>query len=157
MYDHRTLITSTFFRKKKMSKTMVYTAGIKNGEFRMPKKSNEDLHGFGGRLAAFRKAAGYTQQELANETGVSRRMIAYYEGETKHPPTTLLPKLAEALNISTDALLNMNGGRKAKPQQMSNRLQRKLQQIEKLEPKEKRQAMQLLDMFIEREQLKRKA
>ena len=123
----------------------------------MPKKTNGELNGFGSRLAAFRKTAGYTQQELANEIGVSRRMIAYYEGETQHPPTTLLPKLAEALNISTDELLNVNGGRKAKPQQMSNRLQRKLQQIEKLGTKEKRQAMQLLDMFIEREQLKRQA
>jgi len=123
----------------------------------MPKKSYEDLHGFGRRLAAFRKAAGYTQQELANETDVSRRMIAYYEGETKHPPTTLLPKLAEALSISTDMLLNTNGGGKTNPQQMSKRMRRKLQQIEKLEPNVKRQAMRLLDMFIEGEQRKRKA
>lgn len=140
-----------------MTKTMTYTAGIKQRESLMPKKTYADSNGFGGRLAAFRKAAGYTQQELANEMDVSRRMIAYYEGETLHPPTTLLPKLAKALNISTDELLNINSSRKAKPQQMNNRLQRKLQQIEKLGPKEKRQAMQLLDMFIEREQLKRQA
>lgn len=141
-----------------MTKNGIYTAGTEsNVESLMPKQSNGELSGFGTRLAARRKAAGYTQQELANEVGVSRRMIAYYEGETQHPPTAILPKLALALGITTDELLNVTGGRKAAPPQMSNRLQRKLQQIEKLGTKEKRQAMQLLDMFIEREQLKRQA
>ena len=141
-----------------MSKTMTYTAGIEHSmECLMPKKSNGEMNGFGARLATFRKAAGYTQQELANEMSVSRRMIAYYEGETQHPPTTLLPKLAEALNISTDELLNVKRVKKTKPKPMSNRLQRKLQQIDKLGAKEKRQAMQLLDMFIEHEQLKKQA
>ena len=141
-----------------MTKNGMYIVGIENStECLMPKQTNGELSGFGARLAACRKAAGYTQQELANEVGVSRRMIAYYEGETQHPPTTILPKLALALNVTTDALLNVNGGRKVASPQMSNRLQRKLQQIEKLGTKEKRQAMQLLDMFIEREQLKRQA
>lgn len=35
--------------------------------------------GFGARLAELRKAAGFTQQQLADEVGVSRRMVAYYE------------------------------------------------------------------------------
>lgn len=140
-----------------MTKTMTYTAGIEHTECLMPKTNNHELQDFGRRLAAFRKAAGFTQLELGNEVGVSRRTIAYYETQTQHPPTTLLPKLALALGVTTDELLNVNGGSKAKPQQMSDRLQRKLQQIEKLGAKEKRQAMQLLDMFIEREQLKRQA
>ena len=46
----------------------------------MPKKTKEENMSFGARLAALRKAAGFTQQELANEVGTSRRMIAYYEG-----------------------------------------------------------------------------
>lgn len=34
---------------------------------------------FGERLAALRKAAGFTQVELAAELGISQRMVAYYE------------------------------------------------------------------------------
>jgi len=122
----------------------------------MQKKNTSDIKGFGRRLAAFRKAAGFTQEELASEIEVSRRMIAYYEGETQHPPTTILPRLSQALGVSIDELLNGDTRREAmKMRPMSNRLQRKLQELERLGAKEKRQALQLLDMFIERDQLKR--
>lgn len=118
----------------------------------MPKRKNSQDQGFGTRLGRLRKEAGYTQQELAQEIGVSRRMIAYYEGETERPPTTLLPALAEALGITTDALLGVATLKKAtKP---DRRLQRRMQQIEKMNPRDKRQVLQLIDAFIEREQLR---
>ncbi len=126
----------------------------------MPKsKTDTSVIGFGERLAQLRKAAGFTQQELANEVGVSRRMIAYYEGQTEHPPTTLLPAIARALKLSTDALLGVAAPAAKKPRgakQADSRLVRRLQQIEKLDPAEKRQVLQVLDAFIERGQLKRK-
>ncbi len=116
--------------------------------------------GFGARLAELRKAAGFTQQQLADEVGVSRRMVAYYEGQTEHPPTTLLPAIARALKLSTDALLGLAPIAAAKKprgaRQADSRLVRRLQAIEKLEPAEKRQVLQVLDAFIERGQLKRK-
>ena len=71
----------------------------------MTKKKITDVAGFGLRLIALRKKAGYTQQQLAGKLGVSRRMIAYYEGETVHPPTTILPRLAQTLGVSADDLL----------------------------------------------------
>jgi transcriptional regulator with XRE-family HTH domain len=61
---------------------------------------------FGKRLASLRQAAGLTQQELADKIGASRRVIAYYEGESRYPPAHLLVPLAEALGISTDYLLD---------------------------------------------------
>jgi len=64
-----------------------------------------DVRGFGKRLVAFRKTARLTQDTLARKVGVSRRVIAYYEGETEHPPTTILPRLAQALGVSLDELL----------------------------------------------------
>jgi len=159
MYEYRTTLQALFSMKSKMHRSCPYTVGIsKTMEILKPKKNISDINGFGRRLAAFRKAAGFTQKELSCEIGVSRRMIAYYEGETQHPPTTILPRLAQALGVSVDALLNGDGPCEAAPARpMSNRLQRKLQDLEKLGAKEKRQALQLLDMFIEREQLKRQA
>ena len=76
-----------------------------NNKGLMAKKSTTDISGFGARLVELRKVAGFTQLELAQTLGVSRRMIAYYEGETEHPPTTILPRLAHALGVSTDELL----------------------------------------------------
>jgi transcriptional regulator with XRE-family HTH domain len=121
----------------------------------MPKKQIGDVVDFGRRMAFLRTAAGFTQAELAEQTGVSRRLIAYYEGETRHPPTTILPRLAVALGVSTDRLLNGSSQSVAPPNSLDRRLKRKLLQLEKLEPKEKRQALQFLDLVIERGQLKR--
>jgi transcriptional regulator with XRE-family HTH domain len=122
----------------------------------MPKTKRENTMSFSERLATLRKAAGFTQQELADEVGVSQRVIAYYEAESEHPPTTLLPAIAKALGVSTDALLGHERAPKT-PKAANTRLQRRLQQIEKLDAREKRQVLQLLDAFIERARFKEKA
>jgi len=119
----------------------------------MPKDASTAQESFGQRLARLRKAAGFTQTELAEEIGGTRRIIAYYETESEYPPATLLTQIAQALKVTTDALLGAAAPKKAVP--IGNaRLQRRLQQIEKLAPQEKRQVMTLLDAFIERAQLK---
>lgn len=121
----------------------------------MPKHIDESLVNFGERLAELRKAAGYTQENIADEIGVSRRVIAYYEAESNYPPTTLLPRLAQALNMTVDDLL---GREKVKKETKSGntRLLRRLHQIERFGTKEKRQVLQLLDTFIEKERLKQR-
>lgn len=111
---------------------------------------------FGARLAGLRKVAGFTQQELADALGVSRRMIAYYEVQSAYPPAHLLPAIARALRLSADELLGL-APRKRLARTRDSRLERRLQQIEQLDPAERRQVLQLLDAFIERGQLKRKA
>ena len=114
-----------------------------------------DSETFAQRMARLRQAAGYSQRDLARETGISQRMIAYYEKQTQYPPTHLLPILVEVLGASADELLGikkMNSDGKKKDM----RLWRRFSQIEKLDAKEKRQILQLLDAFIEKEQLKRK-
>jgi ribosome-binding protein aMBF1 (putative translation factor) len=41
---------------------------------------------FGQRLASVRKARGLSQRDLATLTGISNRMIAYYEAQSDRPP-----------------------------------------------------------------------
>ena len=112
---------------------------------------------FGERLAALRKAAGFTQVELAAELGISQRMVAYYESPQAAPPATLLPSIATALGVSIDELFGRSGKRRLVKQDGDSRLRRRLLAIEKLEPAEKRQVLQLLDALIERGHLKRQA
>lgn len=122
----------------------------------MPRRIvTKDATGFGARLAALRKTAGYTQTELAEELGISQRMVAYYEGQTEHAPAMLLPAIAKALKVSTDELLGATPLKKS-TRPGNSRLQRRLQEIEKLDAKKKRQIMQLLDTFIDNEKLQRK-
>lgn len=111
---------------------------------------------FGERLAALRKAAGFTQVELAAELGISQRMVAYYESPQAAPPANLLPAIATTLGVSIDELFGRAGKRRLVKQDGDSRLRRRLLAIEKLDPAEKRQVLQLIDAFIERGQLKRK-
>jgi transcriptional regulator with XRE-family HTH domain len=117
-------------------------------------RAREHTTELGARLTALRKAAGFTQVELAAELGTTQRMIAYYESRAEKAPAALLPKMAAALGVSADELLGIKPVRKGK--KPDTQLQRRLQRIEKLDPKARRQITQLLDTFIEREELKQR-
>jgi len=121
----------------------------------MPKQAVERLAGVGARLAELRKRAGYTQQELAEAVQTTQRMISYYETQAEPPPSMLLPELARVLGVSVDQLLGLAALKKSRLP--DSRVLRRLQQIEALEPGEKRQVLQVLDAFIERGKLKKKA
>ena len=121
------------------------------------KAAKEEAPSFGERLASLRKTAGFTQIELAAELGVSQRMVAYYESPAATPPANLLPQIAAALGVSIDELFGVGAKRRLVKQDGDTRLRRRLLAIEKLGVAEKRQVLQVIDAFIERGQLKRKA
>lgn len=121
----------------------------------MPAQNYNDLTNFGKRLSKLRKASGYTQVELAKELKVTQRMISYYEGQTEFPPSSLMPKLAQLLSVSSDELLGIKPMKKNKLP--DTRLMRRVQKIEKLEATKKKQLFQIIDTFIEVDQLKQKA
>ncbi len=76
---------------------------------------------FGERLAALRRAAGFTQVELAAELGISQRMVAYYESPQAAPPAHLLPHIATVLGVSIDELFTL----RAQPQASSGQAGRR--------------------------------
>jgi transcriptional regulator with XRE-family HTH domain len=122
----------------------------------MPRKIHaETAQGFGDRLAKLRKAAGITQTAFAQEIGISQRMMAYYESPTAHPPANLLPTMAKALGVSVDTLLGLETS-KRRAKATDTRLVRRLQEIEKMGAAEKRQILQIIDTFIERDKLKQR-
>jgi len=112
------------------------------------KTNKDEAGGFGERLAGLRKAAGFTQVELAAELGISQRMVAYYESPAATPPANLLPQIAAARGVTIEELFGVGKRRLAK-QDGDSRLRRRLA-IEKLDVADKRQVLQLLDAFIER-------
>ena len=121
----------------------------------MPKRKTEVIESFGERLAQLRQDAGYTQVEFAAAAGITQRMVAYYEVPDAHPPAHLLPQMAQVLEVSLQVLLGVSEPRRPK-KVATNRLERRLMEIEKLDLKAKRQITQLLDTFIEREKLKQR-
>ena len=66
---------------------------------------NDTLIGIGKRLSQARKAKGYTQEQLANRTGLSIKMLSAAENGHKAMRPENIIKICECLSISTDYLL----------------------------------------------------
>lgn len=52
------------------------------------------------RIRAFRKLKGYTQQSLAERSGISLAMLGMFERGTRKPTDEQLAVIAEALEVS---------------------------------------------------------
>lgn len=59
----------------------------------------------GPRIAALRKEAGLSQQELAKRLGVSASAIGMYEQGRREPSAQTLVNMARTFGVSTDFLL----------------------------------------------------
>jgi transcriptional regulator with XRE-family HTH domain len=69
----------------------------------MQKKSN-----FSQKMIYYRKIRGMSQKDLALKTGISPRMITYYEKHISHPSLEKINIIAKALDIDPKLLLEDN-------------------------------------------------
>ncbi len=58
----------------------------------------------GKNIAKYRKAKGLTQEELGAMIGITNQSVSKWESEVSMPDILLLPKIANALNITLDDL-----------------------------------------------------
>ena len=65
----------------------------------------EQSKDFGGRLAALRRAAGLSQQQLAEQLFVTRQAVSRWEQNRTQPDLATLQQLTEALGCSLDELV----------------------------------------------------
>jgi transcriptional regulator with XRE-family HTH domain len=100
---------------------------------------------FGPRLAALRKAAGFTQHQLARAAGVTRRMVAYYESENHYPPAQVLAQLARTLGATTDQLLGVGLSPADLTPHGNSHLARRLKQLEALPPSDQKAVFKVID------------
>ena len=59
----------------------------------------------GARIAKARKERGMTQQALADQLGIAQQTLAHYEVARARIAASLLPRVAERLDLSLDELL----------------------------------------------------
>lgn len=67
---------------------------------------------YGRHLANLRKAAGLSQQELADELGTRQSTVASWERSSNPPRGEFLAPLAQTLGVSADVLLQIDKGQK---------------------------------------------
>ncbi|MGI6115911.1 MULTISPECIES: helix-turn-helix transcriptional regulator [unclassified Clostridium] len=64
-----------------------------------------DHFSMGKHIAALRKAKGLTQDELAEQLGVSPQAVSKWENDLSCPDIMLLPRLAKIFGVTVDELL----------------------------------------------------
>lgn len=62
---------------------------------------------FGQRLRTIRERRDYTQSGLAKASKINATQIAHFEGNGREPTTGNLRKLARALDVTADYLLEL--------------------------------------------------
>ena len=68
----------------------------------------------GKNIAKFRKQLNLTQEELGEKLGVTNQAVSKWESAVSMPDVMLLPKIAEALNITLEELYGIaKEGKKA--------------------------------------------
>lgn len=77
------------------------------GRPKLRKAINEDYEVFGKRLAELRKARRLTQEELANELGLSKTSIAEYETGIARVQLSTIKSFSEYFKVSVDYLLDI--------------------------------------------------
>ncbi len=68
-------------------------------------------HRLGLNVKAIRKERGYSQEELAFESGLHRTYISAVERGVRNPTIAVVEKIAQALNVTASRLLDDVRGR----------------------------------------------
>ncbi len=69
------------------------------------KEKNDTTETLGMRIANYRKAKGYTQEDFSQLLGVTAQAVSKWENDISCPDIMLLPKIAQLFDISVDELL----------------------------------------------------
>lgn len=108
---------------------------------------------FSVNLMAHRKKKGLSQRDLAAKTGISQRMISYYEAHVMVvPPMDKLKKIAEVLGVAIAELIDPNLIPKAAAD-LNTRTLKKVQLIEQLPPADQRKVMSYALDLLEKNRL----
>ena len=67
---------------------------------------------FGSRLKELRLQSGLTQKQLAEQVGITKSVISFYELRERTPSPEVLIKLAAVFHVSSDYLLGIEKGKK---------------------------------------------
>jgi transcriptional regulator with XRE-family HTH domain len=124
----------------------------------MPKKSNPKHAGsgketLGQRLARIRRERGFTQQHLAERTGLIQVLISDYERGKLRLSAEIAIRFVDVLGVTTDELLRGTKSPAAPKRQPSLKLLRRMEQIEKLSPHRQRALLAAIDVFLQNRQI----
>ncbi len=111
---------------------------------------------FAGRLKIIRTQKGFSQSELGKRVGIHYTQVGRYENKGAQPTAEVLAKLAEALEVSADYLMNGTTDEQAETTISDKELLRQFKRLERLSEEQKYIVKELIDAFILKMELQQK-
>jgi transcriptional regulator with XRE-family HTH domain len=125
-------------------------------------KTKKIKSAFNKNLIRLRKERGLTQEELARLSGLTTRMIIYYESEAGNPPVDKIKNLAEALKVSIEELLLDSEEKKGKIEpfksellEINTKTLKRIKQILELSPEDRHVVYSLVDSLLDKKKSKK--
>jgi len=113
----------------------------------MNSRDEQFFRELGARVALARKEQQLTQQQLAEKLGIAQQTMAHYEGGRLKISASLLPLLAQILNLSLDELLGLPARRTAK-RGPASRLEQQIDTIRQMPMTKQKFVSEMLDNVI---------
>jgi len=113
--------------------------------------------GFSERLKKARIEKGYSKSDLAKEINVHYSQIGRYEEKGAQPSADILAKLANALEVTSDFLMNGTSEDLADSSLTDKELLNQFKMIEKMTEEKKSVVKIFLDAFITKDKIKQLA
>lgn len=111
------------------------------------------LDGFAQRLRDLRKQKNLSQTELGQLAGLHYTHIGRFERGASRPSGDTLKRLADALGVTSDYLLDGATDEAAKAKFQDRELLKQFQEVEQLPDEDKNVVKKLLDAFLTKKQL----
>jgi transcriptional regulator with XRE-family HTH domain len=121
----------------------------------MARKKTSSSNGFAERLKSLRKQRNLSQTELGELVDVHYTHIGRYERGSSRPAADTLNRLAQALGVSGDYLLEGANEQAAVARFEDRELLTQFQEIQQLSDEDKRVVKVLLDAFLAKKKIQR--
>jgi len=102
----------------------------------------------GTRLVELRRSAGITQAELAELIGEKQQNVAYWEQSDKPPRSDVLPRLAEALGVGVEVLLNVDQVAPKRRGGPVGNVRRVFEEVSQLPRREQNKVVEFVSAFV---------
>ena len=119
-------------------------------------KTQNSKNAFGKRLTAAREAKNLTKQKLGEVVGIHHSQIGRYEKGEASPAAEVLKKMANALNVSTDYLMNGTTADLAAENINDKTLINQFNRIAELTEENKTVVSKLIDAFLFQQEMRQK-
>ena len=109
--------------------------------------THQGMAAIGQAIARVRKEQGFSQQEMAQEIGVSQSVYSAYERGALRIHGELLASIAKRFSISVDELLGLQSA-KTSTAVKDRRFLRRMQKIDRLSKRDKDALLRTIDAFL---------